>query len=504
MHIRTLRTEGEELIAYFSLFIHMSSRPNIRLTFVLLLARLSTSKPSARPHHYLARLGVKFDDIRAASATTQNEDSHPSNVSNHALEGYTVSHIDRLSRDLVPLYEGYPIEEDETSLVSYGDNEWQLTPYDTVNPNRDLSEHFAPRIDGAATPIEKPIVQRSGQEGTLSGTSRRTDHRTVRKAVRGFRDHSWQKGIPQEQADSLYEAIIGRWPQDIDDFTYDRCDYVLKNILRNHPKTTAALLSGDIATIDKVAFETSPNQVMKRVKGTRAFNTSAGSHIGYETDPFVPTMWLRGRLRASQNRFVLQRLAHHWGITLSSVMSRLRHYSQTHGLITSPEPLLGEDGKLFSRAAETIRIGCQRDKKVNIPVYFFKGCKDILHRASQEFGNESGGPFFVDYADWETRHSSERFNSHPWHLTRSKESIQSTHASIVRQWVPWLDRQYVTRKLEKVNEALQQNPKALIEIEHGNEQEAYRIAESCVEEKEMMRAHNPQYRMMTSHPSYHP
>lgn len=315
-----------------------------------------------------------------------------------------------------------------------------------------------------------------------------SSYQSQRKPI--FTYGSWQKKVDRTLIEQVYAAVTSKWPHDIDSQTRQACDRYLSQLMVKQPKIREALLAFDNAAIKEIARKSMPENVLARAKGSVAINSSTG--LIHADTKQNPSLWFHGRITPIEHRSVIANLSRYWSVSTIVASKRLQHYALTHGLITSPESLLCNDMDIFTQAADLI-FDKEAYRRRELKTFDFMGTADILHQPSEHFGNDSGGPFFLDYDQLDMKTYSHWYVSHEWHKTRSLPAMRAIQSAIVKCWVPWLERKYINKRLDKMNTILQDNPDYIDRILNGDRDIIFAVARASVDSDQMMRHYNWQY-----------
>lgn len=463
----------------------MSALSSISLLFFI-PSSLASFQEGKRSFTFPARLGIEDVYMPSYGQEEQshvNEDVGYSSWSPTRDEGLSDMSQDFPCSSQVEDYPSSEYHDQAMSPAMHRDAALLLQPWNTATTSESSSDYFS--IGGM---LNTPSSMSGNSPNGEQVEEMANPHKMRYTDNVEFPTAPWQEEYTRAQIEKMYTSISSQWPHDMDPWTKNKCYRCLYYMTLKHKKLREDLLAGDEATIRRVASQTSPDKVLARARGPRR-DTFTGER--WRNFRAAKTGWFLGHLTQKEYDKIMQGLINHWKLKTATVTSRLLFYAQTQGLITSPELLLSDDPEDFSQAAALI-FNAERSGKFRALGPDFQGTFDELHQTSERYGNLSKGPFFIDYEQWTSLPSSQRFNSHEWQKERSYAAIKTIHGAVVRQWVPWLNAQYITRQLKNVNQFLQDHQEYIQRILDGDEVAAFTVARECIQSM-MLRVYNADF-----------
>lgn len=328
--------------------------------------------------------------------------------------------------------------------------------------------------------------QSTAHDGTF--TKRRGVRRSVSKQSllplkRGLKPLKWQNDIPGDWLEHLYRIISQYWPNDLDECTANKWGAVISTWLSRKPHLVHGLLANVPAAWKRVLEWSSPEAMRKRSQdfSRRIPNKKA------RRPHLTKAVWLVGTIQSDLKKQILDRLAEHWeGASPSATNGRLLSYAKLYTRITSPEPLLSADEKVFRYAADLIAMGPADNR--GIKRHVDAGSHDILHQVSEQYNIEEGAsnlddPDKTSFGVKQVRRTSKRYQgANSWMTGLSSTEIDGIHNLITSHYRRNLYHQKVTQYLLAVNEILENNRISLDLIRNNDDVEAWRVARIAAQE----------------------
>lgn len=298
---------------------------------------------------------------------------------------------------------------------------------------------------------------------------------------RGFASVSWTRGLSKAKRDNLYAQVTYAWPTDLDLRIAKRWDSSLSKWLGKDPYLIQGLLSGNEKSFREVWEWCQPGKMAAR--SMKRAGSSTAKRTRTMTNRLVEVKWLAGKIFYDDKTKIVSRLSDFWeGTSKAATYSRLINYTNTYGVIQSPEPLLSDDKDEFEYAASLIAIGPIDNKRAVRHVD--AGENDILHQYSAQY-SKYGDIIALQSQSLkqdQIRLTAKRYTSgQAWLHNLSPSQIDLIHNLIASHWIDNLYRHKKSEYFVVANEYLGSHPNSLMRLKQGDDQEAWQIARAIAE-----------------------
>lgn len=279
----------------------------------------------------------------------------------------------------------------------------------------------------------------------------------------------------------IYKRLSDTWPSNFPIEVKASQARFASSYIQRHPDLIKGLVEEN---------EDTWHYFIEKVRSTSGLQRGRYGPNPSQTDKLIEASWLASPILNTKKEFILQRLSTHWkNANRTLVQSRLNKYAGIFGLLTSVEPLLSEENKIFIKAADAIYCPSAPKGERHVGA----GEIDLLHQMSSTIDVASStegtrAETNVRRKPKFSRLQSSRLTSgQEWMTGKTPEEILRIHESIRSHLVDKVSNATVNKFYVGVNKFLQMHQGYIKQIEDGEDQAAWRVAKQVVKRVSLLK-----------------
>lgn len=290
-----------------------------------------------------------------------------------------------------------------------------------------------------------------------------------------FPVRGWQTDLRQEDVKRIYDRLSSTWSSHLPPATIAYQAQCASTYLQRYPEIVTGLVAGDENIWKAFIKRMKIRPMVERFRYTT--DRSTMTHM-------VDLAWLAKPMLYSKKESILNRLSHHWNdAPRKLVNSRLAHYTENFGAITSPEPLLSNDHEAFVAAANAIFCETQPKSKRHVGA----SRHDILHQNQDSAGVEAGNQYVPRKLKYHRLNAGRFTSGQDWMKDKSPGEIAKIHDAIGSNIVDTVSTPTLHNIFIAANKYLEGHKDVIEKIEEGDQHAAWKVARLCVKRISQLR-----------------